>query len=94
KAAKDLRERYKRTLVDRPWKKCSCAICSALSIEVVLFRASNRNKRRGIHNLGVYNALVDQLPSNSDDNDHTQISGHPSETERDAHGSFVCSERV
>jgi hypothetical protein len=94
KAVKDLRERYKRTLVDRPWKKCSCPICSALSIEVVLFRASNRNKRRGIHNLGVYNALVDQLPSIGDDNDLIQISGDPSETERNAHGSLVCSESV
>lgn len=94
KAIKDLRERYKRTLVDRPWKKCSCPICSALSIEVMLFRASNRNKRRGIHNLGVYNALVDQLPSNSDTNDLIQISSHPSETERDAHSSFICSESI
>ncbi|ANM09218.1 MULTISPECIES: tRNA-guanine transglycosylase DpdA [unclassified Rhizobium] len=94
KAAKDLRDRYRRTLSDRPWQRCSCAICSALSIEVVIFRASNRNKRRGIHNLGVYNALVDQLPTNSGQNDDTQISSDPSQTERSTHSSFVCSAGV
>ena len=61
-SVRSLRERYRRTLTDRPWKQCACAICRAISIEVVIFRASNRNKRRGIHNLGVYKALVDQPP--------------------------------
>ena len=50
----DLRARYERTLMDRPWERCSCPICRETSIEVMLFRASNRNKRRGIHNLHVY----------------------------------------
>lgn len=94
KAAKDLRNRYRRTLSDRPWQRCSCAICSALSIEVVIFRASNRNKRRGIHNLGVYDALVDQLPTNSGRNDDTQISSDQSQAERSTHSSFVCSASV
>ena len=94
KAVKDLRDRYKRTLADQPWKRCSCPICSALSIEVVIFRASNRNKRRGIHNLGVYNALVDQLPSKSGRNDDTQISSDQSQTERSAHSPFICSASV
>ena len=57
----ELRERYRRTLNDRPWKQCSCAICRELSIEVIIFRASNRNKRRGIHNLQVYKGLIDGL---------------------------------
>ncbi|WP_420566404.1 tRNA-guanine transglycosylase DpdA [Thalassobaculum sp.] len=48
------REQYARTLRDRPWRSCSCSICAAVGIEVVIFRASNRNKRRGIHNLHVY----------------------------------------
>jgi hypothetical protein len=59
----ELRARYGRTLRDRPWKACPCAVCRQASIEVVLFRASNRNKRRGIHNLGVFKALVDDLPN-------------------------------
>lgn len=62
RALNDLENRYRRTLEDRPWKRCGCAVCEALSIEVMIFRASNRNKRRGIHNLGVYKALVDKLP--------------------------------
>lgn len=56
-----LRERYMRTLLDRPWRKCACPICQSLGIEVVIFRGSNRNKRRGMHNLGVYEALVKNL---------------------------------
>jgi hypothetical protein len=43
-----------RTLRDKPWKKCPCEICRAASVEVVIFRSSNRNKRRGFHNLGVF----------------------------------------
>ena len=50
----DTRARYRRTLNDRPWERCDCSICQAAGIEVVIFRASNRNKRRGIHNLHVY----------------------------------------
>lgn len=58
---KRLEERYRHTLSNRPWKACKCPICEAISIEVVIFRASNRNKRRGIHNLAVYKSLVDNL---------------------------------
>lgn len=49
-----LRERTERTLRDKPWKKCGCAICKAISVEVIIFRSSNRNKRRGFHNLATY----------------------------------------
>ena len=42
------------TLKEAPWKRCSCLVCKTIGIEVVLFRASNRNKRRGIHNLYVF----------------------------------------
>jgi len=42
------------TLRDKPWQKCKCSICSSAGIETIIFRASNRNKRRGFHNLGVY----------------------------------------
>lgn len=43
-----------RTLEDRPWKGCSCDVCMSIGVEVIIFRSSNRNKRRGFHNLGVY----------------------------------------
>ena len=57
----DLRARYERTLLDRPWTRCSCPICREASIEVMLFRASNRNKRRGIHNLHVFHTHLSQF---------------------------------
>jgi hypothetical protein len=50
-----------RTLKDRPWKRCPCEICRQASVEVVIFRSSNRNKRRGFHNLGVFFEHVQRL---------------------------------
>lgn len=58
---KTLETRYLETLSERPWKKCPCSICQQISIEVMIFRASNRNRRRGIHNLAVFKGLVDTL---------------------------------
>lgn len=43
-----------RTLEHRPWKECGCDVCRSIGVEVIIFRSSNRNKRRGFHNLGVY----------------------------------------
>lgn len=54
KALAKTRDRIEHTLEDRPWKQCSCAICQSAGVEVIIFRSSNRNKRRGFHNLGVY----------------------------------------
>lgn len=50
KGEKDLAHAYEVTLEARPWEKCPCPVCSALGIDVAVFRGSNRNKRRGIHN--------------------------------------------
>ncbi len=50
----DVRMRIAKTLEARPWKECDCSICRQAGIEVIIFRGSNRNKRRGFHNLGVY----------------------------------------
>lgn len=47
-------DRIERTLREQPWKQCRCAVCRTAGVEVIIFRASNRNKRRGFHNLGVY----------------------------------------
>lgn len=44
----------RRTLEYKPWKSCSCRVCREAGIEAVIFRGSNRNKRRGFHNLSVY----------------------------------------
>jgi hypothetical protein len=56
-----MRELYKKTLTDQPWKECPCPICKEISIDVMIFRGSNRNKRRGIHNLSVYRNHIQRL---------------------------------
>lgn len=58
---KKLEVAYRRTLQDRPWERCACPICQSAKVEVAIFRGSNRNKRRGIHNLGVFKNIVDDL---------------------------------
>jgi hypothetical protein len=45
-----MRAAYQRTLEDRPWRSCSCPFCKQAGIHVLIFRGSNRNKRRGAHN--------------------------------------------
>lgn len=42
--------KYERTLRDRPWEQCPCPVCVKSGIDVLIFRGSNRNKRRGAHN--------------------------------------------
>lgn len=56
----DRLERYRETLTDRPWSSCACDICKVVGVEVIIFRGSERNKRRGFHNLRV---LYDRLHS-------------------------------
>jgi len=56
-----LRTRIAHTLEDRPWQSCGCDICRTAGVEVVIFRGSNRNKRRGFHNLGVYHQHVQRI---------------------------------
>ncbi len=45
-----MRDKYRRTLEDKPWLKCRCTFCSELGIHILIFRGGNRNKRRGAHN--------------------------------------------
>jgi len=50
---------YERTLADRPWENCGCPVCDHLGVDVVIFRGSNRNKRRGAHNTAMlYRSVV------------------------------------
>jgi hypothetical protein len=88
----ELRSRYERTLRDRPWKACACAVCQQASIEVVIFRASNRNKRRGIHNLAVFKSLVDDLDrmETAPTNDPDDLFGRDGATESARKSSLVC----
>ena len=57
---KDDSTRYRETLEDKPWKKCSCSVCRQLGIHVVLFRGAERNRRRGFHNLHVLRQGLDK----------------------------------
>lgn len=52
---------YRKILLDRPWEVCDCAVCSQAGIETVIFRASNRNKRRGIHNMWAFHKQLRRL---------------------------------
>ena len=54
----DRQREYRRTLNDRPWRACPCGICAEVGIQVVIFRGTERNKRRGFHNLFVFNQLL------------------------------------
>ena len=56
-----LKAQYHETLIEKPWKNCHCSICQQSSIEVMIFRASNRNKRRGMHNIQVYKGVIDTI---------------------------------
>jgi len=47
-------EKYKKTLLDKPWEKCGCEICKKIGVEVMIFRGANRNKRRGFHNTKMF----------------------------------------
>lgn len=53
-------ELYRRTLEIAPWRECSCGLCAKHGIEIAIFRGSERNKRRGFHNLSV---LADKMKS-------------------------------
>ncbi|OBT13537.1 hypothetical protein A9264_14060 [Vibrio sp. UCD-FRSSP16_10] len=46
-----LYDKYKKTLLDKPWENCNCEICKDIGVEVIIYRGSERNKRRGFHNL-------------------------------------------
>ena len=54
-------DRYQQTLKDRYWEKCTCEVCKNIGIEVVVFRNSNRNRRRGFHNLWQFMRELEQL---------------------------------
>ena len=49
----DYEHQYRRTLLRAPWRDCQCGLCAKNGIEIAIFRGSERNKRRGFHNLSV-----------------------------------------
>jgi queuine/archaeosine tRNA-ribosyltransferase len=91
---KQLEERYRRTLAERPWKKCGCDVCRALSIEVIIFRASNRNKRRGIHNLQIFKTIVDEITQGSGHAGHFDLLSASGEPEQQPYGALAGRQGV
>ena len=62
----DMSALYRRTLEDRPWERCGCAICDAHGVEVVIFRGNNRNRRRGFHNTYVFYQAMRKILAGED----------------------------
>jgi hypothetical protein len=62
---------YREVLAERPWEKCPCEICKRLGIQVILFRGAERNRRRGFHNLHVFNRRL-----------HREVTGAAQDDER------------
>ncbi len=60
---KNLRQKYERTLLDKPWKSCTCEMCKE-GIQVIIFRGCNRNKRRGFHNTWVFYQKLYEINKN------------------------------
>ncbi|MFC7504231.1 tRNA-guanine transglycosylase DpdA [Nocardioides sp. CPCC 206347] len=52
---------YARTLSAAPWLACQCALCRQHGIEIGIFRGTERNKRRGFHNVSVLAAKMARL---------------------------------
>lgn len=55
---KNLEERYRRTLLDKPWERCKCDACRKIGIHILIFRGCNRNKRRGFHNTWTFREMM------------------------------------
>lgn len=51
---RDRSEAYRAVLDAQPWRDCECEVCSQAGIQVMIFRGTERNKRRGFHNLHVF----------------------------------------
>lgn len=58
---KNLKEKYRKTLIDKPWENCDCKICKDIGIHVIIFRGCNRNKRRGFHNIWTFKKIKDNI---------------------------------
>ncbi len=55
----DRRRQAAELLQAAPWRECDCEVCDSVGIEVVIFRGTERNKRRGFHNLHVFKARLE-----------------------------------
>ena len=56
-----LKNRYSRTLADRPWEKCSCPVCKKVGVDVIVFREGWRNGSRAYHNVRQFYVELDRI---------------------------------
>ena len=61
--AKSYLPAYEATLDAAPWTRCPCRICRTYGIEIAIFRGTERNKRRGFHNLSVLAGKMSSVPT-------------------------------
>lgn len=54
---------YRRTLEAAPWQHCTCGLCELHGVDMITFRGTERNKRRGFHNLSVLAAKMHAIPA-------------------------------
>lgn len=54
---------YEEILAAAPWTHCECRICRDHGVEIAIFRGTERNKRRGFHNMSVLAKKMAQLRS-------------------------------
>ena len=58
---KDYRNAYREMLAeDAHGRTCPCGICAKAGINVIIFRGSERNKRRGFHNIYAFRQRLDR----------------------------------
>lgn len=49
---------YEKLLNDAPWKSCDCNLCQTHGVDIAIFRGTERNKRRGFHNIAVLSRKI------------------------------------
>lgn len=54
-------DKYRDILSSKYWQRCQCEICQSVKIETIIFRNSNRNRRRGFHNLWQFQRELEEL---------------------------------
>jgi hypothetical protein len=69
---RDRSRQYREVLQAAPWRSCECAVCRDSGIEVLIFRGTERNKRRGFHNLHVF---ARRLARQLDESDQFAMTG-------------------
>ena len=81
---KSFAEQYERVLSEAPWKSCSCCLCRDLGVEIIIFRGTERNKRRGFHNLQV---LATKVRAKSQITKRRQLANVANKKVNDVHGA-------